>query len=195
MSARLMAVVAEGKKGRMYLPPSVDQESHASDAAIYLKQNFNEINPPQQIARGTFASNAQGRRYCFQHFSDYFMPRQLIALTALCDLIPTVKERILSDITASESDAPSHVPNPDDKLALHAGGAASVAYSDAVVTYLGFCIDRAAEYGSALSTWLPDDNAIRGTFGRQAVSMAWDYCEGSYFGDSSAALSTITSGR
>jgi putative DNA methylase len=67
----------------------------------------------------------------------------------------------------------------------------ATAYADAIATYVAFMIDRAADYGSSLATWLPDDNAIRGTFGRQALPMTWDFCEGNFFGESSAAMNTI----
>lgn len=190
MSARLMAIVGEGPRGRVYLSPTPEHEEAAEQARNYLASNFDKIDAPQQATRGTFASNAQGRRYCFQTFSDYFNARQLISLTTFCDLIVEIRSKVIKDHQiAAANEGISKIP--DDTTPLHAGGNGSTAYADAVATYLGFAIDRAADYGSALSTWLPDDNAIRGTFGRQAISMAWDYCEGSYFGDSSAAISTI----
>ena len=79
----------------------------------------------------------------------------------------------------------------DDGIPLHSAGGGAAAYADAIATYLAFAVSRAADYGSSISTWLTDDNAIRGTFGRQALPMTWDFCEGNYFGDSSAALTTI----
>jgi len=188
MSARLMAIVAEGPRGRIYLSPTLEHEIAAENAQRYAAENAEKIDAPQQITRGTFASNAQGRRYCFERFSDYFNSRQLIGLTTFCDLIEEVRSKVVDDC---RSPGVAGNENVLDDTPLHLGGHGAIAYADAVATYLGFAIDRAADYGSALSTWLPDDNAIRGTFGRQAISMAWDYCEGSYFGDSSAALSTI----
>ncbi|HEX3984650.1 MAG TPA: hypothetical protein VHX12_13225 [Acidisoma sp.] len=100
----------------------------------------------------------------------------MVALTTLSDLVGEAREKVLADGRAAGLS--------DDPTLLHAGGTAAAAYSDAVVTYLAFIVDRAANYGSSLSTWLPDDNAIRGTFGRQALPMTWDFCEGSYFGKS-----------
>lgn len=188
MSTRLMAIVAKGHNARIYVSPNAVHESIVNDTNLYFKENFDDIDPPQQITRGTFASNAQGRRYCFERFSDYFTARQLIALTTFCDIIPLVRDEIIKDIVADPKSAPEFI---SDSARLCEGGTGAIAYADAVATYLSFCIDRATEYGSSLSTWLPDDNAIRGTFGRQAISMAWDFCEGSYFGESSAAFATI----
>ncbi len=79
----------------------------------------------------------------------------------------------------------------EDGRPLAEGGSGATAYADAIATYIGFGIDRAADYGSSLATWLTDDNAIRGTFGRQSIAMTWDFCEGNFFGNSSAALETI----
>lgn len=183
MGTRLISVVAEGRRSRVYLSPEPEHEHVAEVAALHVLQHGEEMDLPRQEARGTFASNAQGRRYCFRNFSDYFTPRQLVALTTFSDLVSDAREKALADASAAG------FPGNNDRL--HIGGSGATAYADAVATYLAFMIDRAADYGSSLATWLTDDNAIRGTFGRQGLSMAWDFCEGSYFGNSSASLNTI----
>jgi putative DNA methylase len=183
MSSRLMAVVTEAKRGRAFVSPSSIHEDIAKQAALMIATTGSEMNLPTQACRGTFASNAQGRRYGFFTFSDYFSARQLIALSTFSDIISDVRKVILKDARTAGFTS--------DQTRLSDGGDGGVAYSDAIATYLSFVIDRAAEYGSTLSTWLPDDSAIRGTYGRQGLAMSWDYCEGNYFGDSSAALTTI----
>ena len=185
MSARLMAIVANanGERSRTYLSPTAVHEQVAEAAAKYVAEHSDEMDLPLQGCRGTFASNAQGRIYCFKTFADYFTPRQLVALTTLSDLVGEARDEALADARAAGL--------LHDDVPLCAGGSGASAYADAVATYLAFAVDRAADYGSSLATWLTDDNAIRGTFGRQALQMAWDFCEGSYFGSSSAALTTI----
>jgi putative DNA methylase len=183
MGARLMAIVAEAARARTYLSPIFAHEQAADAAARHVAENSDAMHIPLQECRGTFASNAQGRRYFFKTFSDYFIPRQLIALTTFSDLVSEAHARVLADARAA---GPA-----DDDAPLYLGGTGATAYADTVATYLAFAIDRAANYGSTLSTWLTDGNAIRGTFGRQALQMAWDFCEGSYFGNSSAAFTTI----
>jgi putative DNA methylase len=106
-----------------------------------------------------------------------------VALTTFSDLVAEARDKLLADARATDW--------ADDGTPLHSGGVGATAYADAIATYLAFVVDRAADYGSTLATWLTDDNAIRGTFGRQALPMTWDFCEGNYFGDSSAALTTI----
>ena len=38
-------------------------------------------------------------------------------------------------------------------------------------------VSRITDYGSALTTWVPSGEFIRGTFGRQALPMVWDFSE------------------
>ncbi len=121
--------------------------------------------------------------YGLKEFSLLFTQRQLVALTTFSDLVGETRDRALADALTARL--------ATDEAPLCAGGLGAIAYADAVATYLAFVVDRAADYGSALATWLTDDNAIRGTFGRQALPMVWDYCEGNYFGKSSADLLTI----
>ena len=74
MGERLMAIVAEGQRGRLYLSPTDEMEAVARSARPTWK--------PDAPSRGTWASNAQGRRYGFRlpTFGDYFTSRQLVAL-------------------------------------------------------------------------------------------------------------------
>jgi putative DNA methylase len=49
--------------------------------------------------------------------------------------------------------------------------------SVAVLTCLGFAIDRVAAQFSSLSWWQPGGEFVVGTFGRQALGIIWDYAE------------------
>lgn len=173
MSVRLLSVVAEGHKGRIYLSPTDEQEAVSAISCPDA--------PLGEISHWPGRTNVV--EYGMTTFSSLFTARQKIALTTFSDLVIEARGKVLSDARS----AAFH----NDDVPLHAGGSGAEAYADAVTTYLSFLVSRAADYGSSLSTWLTDDNAIRGTFGRQALPMTWDFCEGNYFGDSSAALDTI----
>jgi putative DNA methylase len=176
LGARLMAVVAEADRGRIYLSPTIDHELVAASARLgdisgldaEMPENPRWFSPPG---------------YGIKRYVDLFTPRQIVALTTFSDLVAEARDKLLADARATDW--------ADDGTPLHSGGVGATAYADAIATYLAFVVDRAADYGSTLATWLTDDNAIRGTFGRQALPMTWDFCEGNYFGDSSAALTTI----
>jgi len=176
LGVRLMAIVAEADRGRTYLSPTVEHQLVAASARprdtsgleVEMPDNPRWFSPPG---------------YGMKRYVDIFTSRQLVALTTFSDLVAAARDKALADAHAAGL-APDEIP-------LHEGGTGAMAYADAVATFLAFAVDRAADYGSTLATWLTDDNAIRGTFGRQALAMTWDFCEGNYFGDSSAALSTI----
>jgi putative DNA methylase len=176
LGVRLMAIVAEADRGRTYLSPTLDHEIVAASARpddisgleAEMPENPRWFSPPG---------------YGIKRYADLFTPRQLVALTTFSDLVADARDKVLADARMTDL--------ADDRAPLHSGGTGATAYADAIATYLAFVVDRAADYGSTLATWLTDDNAIRGTFGRQALPMTWDFCEGSYFGDSSAALTTI----
>jgi putative DNA methylase len=171
MGARLMAIVAEGKSGRVYLPPNDAMEAVAREA--------NPTWKPDAPSRGTWASNAQGRHYGFRTFGDYFTPRQLVALTTFSDLVQEARERVKHDMLAAGLS--------DDNKGLADGGEGGTAYADAVAVYLGFGVDKMSDRHSTLGRWDPTPTAsgIINTFSRQAISMTWDYPEGNPFSQAS----------
>ena len=172
MEARLMAVVAEGNRQRVYLSPTTEQEEIAQSAVPNFK--------PDQPARGTFASNAQGRVYGFRTFGDYFADRQLVALTTFSDLVAEAREKVLADALAADMDA--------DTPRLAYGGTGAQAYADAVATYLGLAISNLADRNSSLVSWASGREHVRNTFGRQALPMVWDFSEVNVFSNASGCF-------
>jgi putative DNA methylase len=168
MGARLMAIVAEGERGRIYLPPTAEMET----AALLAKPTWQ----PDAPSRGTWASNAQGRRYGFRTFGDYFTPRQLVALTTFADLLQDARERVKYDAIAAGL--------PDGDKSLAAGGTGASAYADAVAVYLAFAISRLADYNSSITTWKPSGEQVMQTYKRQAIPMTWDFPESNVMGQS-----------
>jgi putative DNA methylase len=172
MGARLMGVIAEGQRGRVYLPPSETMAAAVSTAKPTWK--------PDAPSRGTWASNAQGRRYGFGTFGDYFTPRQLVALTTLSDLVQEMRECVKHDAAAAGM--------TDDNRGLAASGSAATAYADSVGAYLGIAVDKAADYNSTICRWIPGGETLRNTFGRQALPMVWDYCEANILGSATGSF-------
>jgi putative DNA methylase len=161
MGAQMMAIVAEGERGRVYLPPTQAMEAVACEAKPTWK--------PEAPSRGTWASNAQGRRYGFLTFGDYFTPRQLVALTTFSDLVGEARERVKRDATIAGL--------PDDGKTLATGGTGAAAYADAVGVYLAFAVDKVADRNSTVCAWASLREHARNTFGRQAIQMVWDFAE------------------
>ena len=172
MDEQLMAIVAMGDRQRVYLPPTDGMQRVARSAEPTWK--------PNAPSRGTWASNAQGRRYGFQTFGDYFTPRQLVALTTFSDLVGEARERIHADAMASGM--------TDDGVPLRNGGMGATAYAEAVDVYLAFAVDKGANYWSTICAWHQSLSKMVSTFGRQAIPMVWDFAEANPFSDSSGNL-------
>jgi len=178
MGARLMAIVAEGDRGRVYLAPTPEHERIAREAKPTWK--------PDLPSRGTWASNAQGRRYGFYTFGDYFTDRQLVALTTFSDLVGEARERIRRDALAAGL--------PDDPTPLRDAGTGATAYAEAVGTYLAFGVSKAVDRNTSLCVWEQQMDRLRGTFGRQALPMVWDYAEtGPFAGAGGDIYGTVAS--
>lgn len=168
-----IALVAEGQNGRTYIPFDSIQSEASAEAVDFLKQPSYQGKTPSEPARGTFASNAQGRIYGFRVFGDYFTARQLCALITFSDLVNEVRDRVRRDCEDAGF--------LDDSVALNDGGASATAYADAIATYLAFAVDKGANLWSSLCSWMSDRGAMRETFARQAIPMVWDFAEANPF--------------
>jgi putative DNA methylase len=169
MDERLMAIVAEGDRGRVYLEPSSEQEAIATEA----KPNWKPDVEFFQKALGFRVGN-----YGMTRWSDLFTERQILALSTFSDLVEEARLRLKSDLITEES--------VHDGIALSDGGTGSSAYADAVATYLAFAISRSADFWSSLCTWAnqPKNELVAHVFVRQALAMVWDFAEANPFSQS-----------
>lgn len=170
MGARLMAIVAEGPRGRVYLPPTEEHAAVARQAQPAWK--------PTQALVGK--ARDQLPLYGMTTFGDLFTPRQLVALTTFSDLVGEAIERCRQDALAAGM--------PDDGVGLDAGGTGATAYAQAVGVYLAFAISKVANIGSSIASWMNDRGAFRETFARQAIPMVWDFAESNPFADAGGSL-------
>ncbi|MDP2181896.1 MAG: DUF1156 domain-containing protein [Actinomycetota bacterium] len=173
MGARLMAIVAEGDRGRVYLPPTEAMEAVARQAKPKWKPDVEFF----QKALGFRVGN-----YGMTKWSDLFTPRQLVALTTLSDLVHEARERVKYDALVARR-------STDDKP-LADGGTGATAYADAVAVYLACGISKIANIGSSIATWMSDRGAFRETFARQALQMTWDFVEANTFAEAGGSFGT-----
>jgi len=143
MGARMMAIVAEGKNERIYLPPNEEHEKIAASAQP-------EWKPDCELPKKH--RNFQTPAYGMPTVGDLFTNRQLITLTSLSDLVNESREKVLRD-------------NPNRDIA------------NAIATYLGLAASKVADRNSNIASWDVGSASLRSTFARQAIPMAWDYCE------------------
>lgn len=176
MGEVLLAVVAEGKSGRLYLDPALPK-IHEAISAVNIELTKLDLAHLDIACRGTFASNAQGRRYKFKTFRDYFSDRQIVALGTFSDLLNEVRSKIAADCEA--------IKFSNDGVALRNGGLKARGYAEAVSVYLGFAINRLADRCATICGWDSSRDTIRNVFARQAIAMTWDFAEGNPFSSSS----------
>jgi putative DNA methylase len=167
MDARLMAVVAEGNRQRVYLSPALEHESKAKEAEGDERVADARVGSvsqpvPSRLTGGTCYN------YGLTSFDKLFTPRQLVALTTFSDLVNEAREKALAE--SSSAGLPS-------AARLAEGGTGAEAYADAVATYLGLIVGRCADAWSTITSWASTGEFIRNTFARQALPMVWDYSE------------------
>jgi putative DNA methylase len=160
IGTRLLAVVAQGQRGRVYLPPTSDIEAAAREAEPEWKPDVEFF----QQALGFRIGN-----YGMTRWSDIFSPRQLVALTTMCDLVQSARERVVSD--SLEAGLP-------DDIEISAGVQNGARYYAAAISiFLAFAIDKHALYGNSLVPWYRQEDRPSMLFSQQVLSMVWDYVE------------------
>ena len=174
MGAHLMAVVAEGKNGRVYISPD--------DVQILAAQVEKPIEYPEgQLAY--YPGHLNTNVYGLNEFHKLFTNRQLTALTTFSSLVAEAQTKAEADAVAAG------VIN--DHIALSAGGSGARAYGEAVGVYLAFVIDKMTDYNSSICSWHNSGEKMRNTFGRQAIPMVWDYAEANPFCSSSGSYDNM----
>ncbi len=169
MGARMMAIVAEGRGGRLYLAPTPEMEAVAQTAQPTWKPEVEMPENPRWFSPPLYGLKAYG---------DLFTPRQLVALTTFSDLVGEAMERVRRDAVAAGM--------ADDGVALRDGGVGARGYAEAVGVYLSLAIGRSADFWCSIATWSPQpkNELVSHAFTRQAIPMTWDFAEASPFSES-----------
>ena len=176
MGSQLMAVVGEGKHGRIYLSPDVEQTIAA------------DVPAPESYPSGAMPENPRWfspPAFGMTDYSDLFTNRQLTALAAFSSLAAEAQAKAEADAVAAG------VIN--DHIALSAGGSGARAYGEAVGVYLAFSVDRLADFSTSVSRWSVTNEKPMNCFSKQAIPMTWDFPEANPMGNAVGSFSTIVS--
>ena len=174
MFAQLMAVVAEGNRGRLYITPDEEQILSA------------QVDKPEQYPQGELAyypGHLNTNVYGLNEFHKLFTNRQLTSLTTFSELVSEAQKEAEAAAVAAGL--------PNDHIALSEGGTGARAYGEAVGVYLAFVIDKMTDYHSSICSWHNSGEKMRNTFGRQAIPMVWDYAEANPFCTSSGSYENM----
>ncbi|NMD88659.1 DUF1156 domain-containing protein [Victivallis vadensis] len=158
--ARLMALVAEGVRGRVYLSPFEDAEKIARTCVPSWKPTTALSDDKRAFWTPSYGLTTYG---------DLFTPRQLVALNTFSDLVQEARTKAIADAKAAGM--------PDDGRGIASGGTGATAYGDAIATYLAFAVDRSADFNNSCCRWNSSNEKIMNLFGRQAIPMTWDFGE------------------
>lgn len=158
MNVRLLAVVAEGNRRRIYLPPTREQEDIATTAEPHWR-------PDLQFAHNS--RHLTPWAYGLDNFGNLFTRRQIALLTTLADLASEARDFVEADASAAGEASPS-------------------AYADAIAIYLAIFVSRMANLNNAMCQWRSDPakEHVGHMFARQAIPMVWDFAEANPFGGS-----------
>ncbi len=182
--ARMLAVVVSGgEAGRTYrLPTTSDlnalehvHEVFSSIAAQGSGMQGVAALPDELIPPERPSPNARGlsavTRIGIETFGDLFTERQALSLLTLIEAIRSVRSRI---------EAAGNEP----------------ALATAVTTCLGLLVSKQVDRGSSLCRWdlSSAGGRVASTFGRQALSVVWDFVEPSPIGDASGDLGVALDG-
>lgn len=174
MGAQLMAVVAEGSRGRIYVAPD--------DAQIQAAK----VDKPEDYPTGKLAKHFTGGScvpYGLDEFDKLFTNRQLTALTTFSALVGEAQGKAESDAVAAGL--------ADDGVGLADGGTGARAYGEAIGVYLAFVIDQLTNQCSSICGRNAPNTQMRTVFSRQAIPMTWDYAESNPFSNSSGCFDNV----
>jgi putative DNA methylase len=174
MGSQLMAIVGEGKRGRVYFPPN---EEHIS----IIQQALPKWAPEEELPYEPRAIWCT--LYGLTHYKDLFTSRQLVALTTFSDLINEARMKALQDA--------KNAGFSEDSRGINESGTGAIAYADAIATYLAFLLDQLANHQSSICTWNAPNIQMRNVFARQGIPMSWDYAESNPFCESSGSYHNL----
>ena len=161
MGARLMAIVAEGDRGRVYVTPPAEHEEAARAAML------SQWKPTVAISGSTQYLGV--KPYGIDQFDQLFTDRQLLALNTFSDLVGEALARVRRDAAATGL--------PDDDHPLRDDSTGATAYAEAVGVYLAFSLSKALTRNCTQTTWYTDRDSTMAGFSRQAIPMTWDFAE------------------
>ncbi|MEI7879695.1 MAG: DUF1156 domain-containing protein [bacterium] len=188
MGAKLMAVVAEGERGRIYLEPTQEMEDIAASANPTWRPDLSLPDDPRNFWTPSYGLTTYG---------DLFTSRQLVALTTYGGLVAEARDRVMQDFQTLKKSHPqlSSCWETEDARSLDHGGSGPNAYDEALSVYLGMALSRLADICNSLCRWETSKTQVRNLFGRQAIPMLWDFAENNIFaeaaGDYAMSLSNL----
>lgn len=173
IGTRLMAVVAETQRGRIYISPEIGQEETAAKAVpawmpeTLMSDNPRWFSPPL---------------YGFKRYGDLFSARQLVALETLSGLIPEAIRKCYTDLEKMSN---------NDNTVVHNTEKGQITRAEAIGVYLALAVSKWTDLANAVVSWNQTNQNITHLFNRQAIPMTWDFAEISPFSKTASFMSIV----
>ena len=165
MGVKMLAIVAEGSRGRVYLSPTLEHEEAAAAAQPDWK-------PESQIAKRMTGGNCTP--YGMTSFGDLFTDRQLVALSTFSGLVHEVYQKAMTDVQdGQQRQLGQFSTESDEEVCEHAG---------AIATFLALGVNRVLNSVCSLVKWNNARDQSNVVFTRQALPMMWDFADVNPFG-------------
>ena len=175
LGAVMTAVVVDGLKGKEYRLPTEEELRAAEVSKEELDELYGQIPfglPEEPTPRqGPGAARAFSvDNYGFDQWAKLFTARQLLCLGSFVNIV-----RSLAVQYGTSRD-----------IAGYRGKSKNAEiWREAVIAYSAICLDRLADYSSAICSWHNSGEKLRNTFGRFALPIVWDYTEVNPLSDTS----------
>ena len=155
LDVRMLAVVAEGVRGRIYVPPNVEQEALAKQGDVTDAPETDLVHNPRHLTPPG---------YGITKHKHAFTRRQLASILLLSRLVQELRDELPKKTGCDQ------------------------AYADSLVTYLAMAVDRVVMTCNSLGRWNSVGEKVQHAFGRQALSMVWDFPEANLLGTATGSL-------
>lgn len=160
----MVAVVADLRRGRTYVPAAADQVAAATAAE---PRDFPDTDLPDE------ALGFRVQNYGIRKHWQMFTRRQLTTMVTLSDLVKSVAV----DVTR---DAKTAGLSPDE----------GQQYACTISTFLALALDRCADFNNALCRWKASGQQSIQLFARPTISMVWDFVEPNMMGEKAVCWHT-----
>ena len=165
LGKKLLCIVAEGRRGRLYLPAADLHEALGLINEAPWQPDVPVTTPCHDVDRLPM--------YGMPTWADAFSPRQLTAMVTFSDLVREVGEEVKRNA-----------------ITCHLSGDEAEDYAHTVVTFLALAVDRCADFNNSLCRWKPSGQQSIQLFARQAIPMVWDFVEPNIMGEKAVCWHT-----
>ncbi|AEJ38298.1 protein of unknown function DUF1156 [Sulfobacillus acidophilus TPY] len=151
---QLYALAIKVKGGLEFRAPTIEDEAAFAEAERRLAENLPRWEALGWVPNEPYPEITNDPRplyYGMRQWKDFFNPRQLLSLLTYLEAFNAIKDEVTANHPADEAKA--------------------------ILTYLAFALDKAADYNSRMTRFDGTRNKIANTFDRHDYAFKWSFAE------------------